>query len=228
MDEKRRHRRRLAILLDFDGTITERDVGDLVISKFARPGWRGADDAFRRGELLVREMWAFQIGHLTRAREAEAAQFAREVAKTRPGLHELISFCEAHKIPVEVASSGLRFYIDAILEAARLDGRLPVSSPVVDYDSNGNGVMTVEPGLRDCAYNAMCKCDRVWRMRRQGLEVLFAGDGVSDYCVSSQADHLMATAALARRCQRDAVPYTPFSDLFDVLDTARALLGQRS
>ena len=54
----------LAILVDFDGTITTRDIGDQIVINFAEPGWEKAMDRFRVGELNVRELWAIEIGML--------------------------------------------------------------------------------------------------------------------------------------------------------------------
>ena len=39
----------LAVLVDFDGTITTRDIGDQVVINFADPGWEGALDRYRAG-----------------------------------------------------------------------------------------------------------------------------------------------------------------------------------
>ena len=51
----------LAVLVDFDGTITTRDIGDLVVEKFADPGWESLMDLYRAGEINVREIWAREI-----------------------------------------------------------------------------------------------------------------------------------------------------------------------
>ena len=68
----------LAILVDFDGTITTRDIGDQIVINFAEPGWEKAMDRFRVGELNVRELWAIEIGMLRE--EREPAAIARAIA----------------------------------------------------------------------------------------------------------------------------------------------------
>ena len=54
----------LAVLIDFDGTITTRDIGDQVVINFAEPGWDAALDRYRAGEMNVRELWSHEIGLL--------------------------------------------------------------------------------------------------------------------------------------------------------------------
>ena len=41
----------LALLVYFDGTITTRDIGDLVVKEFAEPGWESLMDLYRAGEI---------------------------------------------------------------------------------------------------------------------------------------------------------------------------------
>ena len=74
----------LAVILDFDGTITLRDIGDLIIKGFGREGWRAADEAYSRGEISLRELWAVEVDHL-RAEDHDAIRRkAIEIAKIRP------------------------------------------------------------------------------------------------------------------------------------------------
>jgi len=207
---------KLALLLDFDGTVTERDIGDLVVNKFAIPDQRDAEGEYRRGEISLRELWAHEIGRLRSIDEPKMIEFARQEARIRPGLTELAGYCSNNNIPVEIASSGIRFYIDVVLEKAGLTG-LPVASPDAAYDENGLGLLKFKDGLRDCANTAMCKCERVWARRRAGRRVVFVGDGASDYCAALQADHIVAREALARYCTRAGVPFSPFEDFHDVL-----------
>jgi 2,3-diketo-5-methylthio-1-phosphopentane phosphatase len=214
---------KLAVLLDFDGTVTERDIGDLVVQEFALPGWRDTDEPYRRGEINVRELWGHQISHLRFADVQAMTEFACREAKVRPGLVELTEFCAANGITVEIASSGIMFYIQAVLKQAGLSSLL-IAAPSMGCDTAGMGTIEFEDGLRDCASTAMCKCVRVWRQRRMGREVLFVGDGATDYCAAQQADYLMARDRLAHYCGRDGVAFKPFEDFRDVLREVKGLV----
>lgn len=205
----------IAVLLDFDGTITTRDVGDLVIEGFGRDGWQAASAAYDRGEISLRELWAAEISYLRQDDHEAIRKMAAEVAEVRPGFTEFIDYCARNHVTLEVASSGIRFYIDAVLEKSGVE-TIPVAAPDIEYDSEGKGLVTFLDGISDCGMTAMCKCERVWRQRRLGKQVLFVGDGASDYCAALQADYVMARDALARYCQREGREFTVFEDFFEV------------
>ncbi len=205
----------IALVLDFDGTVTLANVGEIVINEFGRDGWQKASEAYHRGEISLRELWALELAHLRSGDHEAMRSRAMEVGEIRPGLVELVEFCGRNDISLEIASSGVRFYIEAILDKAGVAG-LEVAVPDADYDDRGHGVMTFRHGLTDCGMTAMCKCERVWRQRRLGKTVVFVGDGATDFCVALQADHVLARDVLAGYCTQEGKNFTPFEDFFDV------------
>jgi 2-hydroxy-3-keto-5-methylthiopentenyl-1-phosphate phosphatase len=210
----------LAVLVDFDGTITTRDMGDLVVEEFAEPGWESLIDLYRAGEINVREIWAREMKLLREDREAEAVERCLDVAEIREGFGNLVNYCKSNGISIEVASSGLDFYVDAIL-AANGFGDLPKARPVTRYDADGRGFMAMDDGVEDCGMTAMCKCARIWRLRRKGYRVMFIGDGISDACAVTQADIVLATGRLRATCTEKGIEHTPFESFHDVLAVVR-------
>src|SRR4051812_13215911 len=77
------------LVLDFDGTVTKKDVGDEVCDRFAPPSWRDIDAAWVRNELSLpeaqRRMWA-----LARCERPEALAYAQKIGELRPGLDALL------------------------------------------------------------------------------------------------------------------------------------------
>ena len=216
----------LAVLVDFDGTITTVDIGDQVVIKFAEPGWGNALLKFKSGEIDVRELWSYEIGLLRKNRELEAVTYCVNSAEIRQGFGEFVEYCYAREIKIEVVSSGMNFYVDSILEANGF-AELPRARPIVQYDRRGRGVMVMPDGIRDCSMTALCKCDRIWKLRREGHRVIFIGDGVSDQCAVSQADIVIATGSLLDICIDQNIAHIPFESFDEVLATVSAEFNRR-
>jgi len=213
---------RRVLVLDFDGTLTDVDVGDAVCDRLAPPGWRDIDERWARREISLpeaqRQMWA-----LVRATRDEALAAARAAGHLRPGLPSLLDAADARGVPVWLASGGFDFYIEPILgpllgrfarawyNAARFDGdRLAVEFPHEELA---------------CGSCAVCKgkvCDRA-RAAGAGA-VIFVGDGHSDRCVVGRADAVAAVRGshLARWCREHGVAATEFERLDELVGLLRS------
>jgi 2,3-diketo-5-methylthio-1-phosphopentane phosphatase len=216
--------RPLAIVIDFDGTVTDRDIGDAIVTRFGLPGWDALEKEFHAGEATIRQLWAQEISHLPGDRAAEMADFALEVASVRPGLRELVDYAIAQGLPIEVASNGIEFYLRRILEENGLSD-LPYVCLHAEFAADGTTRLVFPGGIVTCARNGLCKCARVWRMQRMARQVMFVGDGASDACVAREPDILAARASLARMAELDGRAYVPFEDFRDVLAAVKRATG---
>lgn len=207
------------IVLDFDGTVTEKDIGDEVCDRFAPPAWRDIDAAWIRNEISLpeaqRRMWA-----LARAERHEALAYAHEIGHLRGGLDDLMTSCVARGSELWLASGGFDFYIEAILG----DRLRQFSRVYCNRAQFAGGKIAVEfpHSAIACARCAVCKghvCD-VARASSNGERrpVVFIGDGSSDRCAIGRADRLFAVrgSLLARTCDERGAAYTPFDTLAEV------------
>ena len=201
------------IVLDFDGTVTDKDVGDEVCDRFAPPAWREIDAAWVRNEISLpdaqRQMWA-----LARAGREEALAHARAIGHLRPGLDRFLDAARRDGWDLWLASGGFDFYIEAIL-----GDRLQRFSRV-HYNRTrfSDGKIDVEFPHTElaCGRCAVCKglvCDAA---RAGGATVWFIGDGASDRCAIGRADRIFAVrgSLLERTCQERGADYVAF-DRFD-------------
>lgn len=214
-----------AVVLDFDGTVTQTDIGDMVCARFAPPAWLEIDQRWVRGELSLqeaqRQMWA-----LCRCQEEEAIAYVREAGRLRAGLDLLLARAGEAGVPVWLASGGFGFYIEALLGPARLAALQARWYNHASFLGGGVEVSFPHAALA-CDRCAICK-GRVCEQARAALgeAVAFIGDGYSDRCVldHGRADRLFAVAgsALHRIATAQGAAVTPFSGLDEV---AAALFG---
>ena len=216
----------LGIVLDFDGTITDRDIGDKVIQRFAAAGWEEGLERLRSGEWSIGKLQRWEAERLPADRLAEMEAYALQIARIRPGLRELVDFADRHGIYVEVASAGFEFYVRAILNRDGFDDLNTAVPRVAFGDGPGSAQrprLEFPAGLATCERVGLCKCERVWRLQREGRRTVFVGDGMSDYCVAEQADVVFARGSLARYCRERNIPHLVYEDFTQVLAEVRRL-----
>lgn len=206
---------KIALLLDFDGTIDERNIAILLLEKFATGDWKRFMSMSSKGEISFRESVEREFSCLPSQREKLTAFVLRE-AKVRGGLHRLVDFCAQRDFPVAVVSGGLDFYIRPILERHGL-GHIPYYCGAADFDS-GDRLRVVFDGIvPSCDAAGTCKCFQVGRYQKQGYKVVLVGDGTSDMCASAKADYVFARRRLLEHCQEQGTSYLPFETFDDVL-----------
>jgi 2-hydroxy-3-keto-5-methylthiopentenyl-1-phosphate phosphatase len=206
---------RPVIVLDFDGTVTQKDIGDELCDRFAPAAWREIDAAWVRNEISLpeaqRQMWG-----LARAERPEALAHARAIGHLRPGLDALLAAAEQAGAVVWLASGGFDFYIEALL-GPRLDGFARRYFNTTRFIDGKIEVDFPHAGLA-CGRCAVCKgkvCDEA---RAGGGPVVFIGDGSSDRCAIGRADRLFAVrgSMLESVCAERGAACVPFDDLSEV------------
>ena len=106
---------KLAILSDFDGTVTLNDTFENVLEKFAQGDWRAVDDQYVKGEITLEECLRRQ-GAMVRTSKSKILDELNEFTKFRPGFDNLIDYCKTNRYPLVLVSAGLDFVIKHFLE----------------------------------------------------------------------------------------------------------------
>lgn len=209
---------RPVVVLDFDGTVTQKDIGDEICDRFAPPVWRDIDAAWVRNEISLpeaqRRMWG-----LARAERPEALAYARAVGHLRPGLDALLATARQAGATLWLASGGFDFYIEALL-GARL-GAFERSYFNATRFIEGRIEVDFPHGELACGRCAVCKgkvCDAA---RATGRPTMFVGDGASDRCAIGRADRIFAVrdSLLARACDERGIEHVAFDDFAEVAAT---------
>jgi HAD superfamily phosphoserine phosphatase-like hydrolase len=194
---------RRTLIVDWDGTITERDSLLMVLEEFG--DW---EECQRLGELLfagqisLREEIEEQFATVTAPLD-EVVEWAVENVLVRRGLPELAAL-----IPI-VVSSGFHELIEPVL--AREGVTLDLRANNVEARPDG-----WRPIWRELPVCAVCgqPCKRS-DLPENG-QVVYVGDGYSDRCAALAADRVFARRGLAAYLDEQGIAYEPFEDLHQV------------
>ncbi len=194
----------MRLVLDWDGTVTERDTLHMVIEQF------GDLDVFHRLEaevghrLALNEVIAVEMATITAPLE-DVVAWLLERARVRAGFAEL-----ARRHDPLIVSAGFHELIEPVLEREGVRAAV-VANHVVD-DPAGWRATFRGPDLCEVC-GEPCK-----RLDVTGVdELVFVGDGVSDRCVALAADRVFARDGLAAWLDERGSPYERYDDLRDVL-----------
>ena len=191
----------MRLVLDFDGTVTERDTLDIVLERF------GDAEVYERAEaeldarrMTLNEVISAEFATVTAPLD-EVVAYVVEQAQVRPGFAELAR--ARHPL---VVSSGFHELIEPVLEREGVLDAVELRANSVDARPDGWQVR----------YRVAETCEVCGEPCKRGDlpagEVAYAGDGHSDYCAALAADRVYATGSLAGFLDRRGIPYEPLTD----------------
>ncbi len=209
----------MLLAIDFDGTLADKDTVDWFCAHYAPTVFEEVDAAFARGEITLDETLARQVAPIT-ATEDEVVAFLIETVTVRPGVPELLAFCDLHDIEAVIVSSGFDNLMHPYLQAHGYD--LPIYAHSVTFGPEGMRVQL--RGRAECDLcGVACKRAEV-RDIAAGRSIAYVGDGPSDLCAAEDADIRFARASLAEHLEQEGYAYVPFENFHDVrLGLATAL-----
>jgi 2-hydroxy-3-keto-5-methylthiopentenyl-1-phosphate phosphatase len=201
------------IVVDFDGTITERDTLIAIEEEFGEPDAIAHLDAlFDDGKITLQQEIVGKFEHVHAPFEV-VRDWVLEHARVRPGLQELVALARDRGWRVVVVSSGFEELIRPVLE--REGVAVDVRANRIDT-SGGNWrvVWTYGDACDTCGES--CKRSLV-RELADGAEVVYVGDGYSDRCAALASDRVFATKGLASYLEERGAPFHRFDDFHDVV-----------
>jgi len=198
---------------DFDGTITEEDMGYLLLDSFASEGWRRLLTEYRAGRMSVGR-FNTQAFAMVKANRQTLLKFVRSKTKIRAGFHELLACCRRRGFRFVIVSNGLDFYIEAILKDAGVD-RIEVMAAQTHFTPECIESKYIGPEGKEIQDGFKETYIRLFLSK--GYRVAYVGNGISDVSPAKQAHHVFAIDELLNHCQKTNLNYTPFANLNDVV-----------
>jgi len=202
----------MLIQCDFDGTITEEDIGFMLLDTFAEGDWRKWLQQYMERKISVGYFNTKAFAMVKASRE-DLLGVTRNKAKLRDGFHELISYCQSKGFRFVIVSNGLDFYIKSILEDAGL-GDIEVHAAQTQFHPDGLKVQYIGPD--GAQLDSDFKKAYIRAFQDQGYQVIYVGNGASDISPAVHAHHIFATGELLNYCREMNLNCKPFDDLNDI------------
>jgi len=213
------------IFIDFDGTITEKDVGEGIFREFGNPEIvnRTIVDLLY-GKISSRQCWEILCESTGRIDQNILDEFI-STFKIEYDFNEFINFCTEKNFEVFVLSDGFDYYLEKLFEKENLshlkhyannleitDGKLIPFFPFYD------------PGFLS---SANCKRNHILNNSSDKDYTVFIGDGNSDKDAVHFADFIFAKNDLLKYCESERITFFPFKNFSDVSSRLIQLMNKK-
>jgi 2-hydroxy-3-keto-5-methylthiopentenyl-1-phosphate phosphatase len=203
------------ILVDFDGTITQNDVGAALFNSFSKGKSKKIVSEWLQGRISSKECLQKEC-ELIEITKEEFENFTL-VQKIDEHFRDFVDLCKWEKMDLAILSDGLDYYIELILMKYHLDD-IPFYSNTVRFE--GKKLIPEFPYYdQGCGNCGNCKKYHLENLRRPNQKVVYIGDGLSDKCAIKEADFVFAKNDLKAFCEREKIGYSEFRDFRDVIST---------
>ena len=187
---------------DFDGTITERDVIESIMSQFAPPEWKEIHSSLMKGDLDIDVGIRMMFNLIPAEKESKIIKWVKNNIKVREGFGEFLDFLKEKGIPFVILSGGVDFYIYPIIEKYLGKIKKIHSNRLFINEGKLDVRFTYRCG-RNCRRNCgICKPYVIQTYYSNYKIKMYAGDGITDLDACQYNDIIFSTGGLTRYLEK--------------------------
>jgi HAD superfamily phosphoserine phosphatase-like hydrolase len=210
----------IEIFSDFDGTLTNRDTLSVLLNRFAPPQWYDIELKMLSGELTEREGLKAEL-RMIKASDAVLMQTLESQITPAVGIEELMGLIRRPGWKMQVLSGGLIRFAAALWQKWGY-GDIPIFAN--DHRRNADGgIEVIEADFPHIQGHCNhCKRWHVEEALKRGSQVVYVGDGLTDFCPAEVAHRRYAKGHLWEHLQKNGQEAIAFVDLKQVAGDLRA------
>lgn len=203
------------IFVDFDGTITQKDIGEEMFLRFG-----DADKANRiiekwiKKEITSVDTWTQLCATVKNFNPVDFDSFLNEI-DIDPTFKIFIEYCKLNNFELFILSDGLDYYINRVLERENLSHLKAYTNKLLfEVDK----LVPVFPYTdEECKQCANCKRNHIINNSSDEDYTVFIGDGYSDACPVQYCDFVFAKKSLLKFCETNRISFWPYKNFEDVI-----------
>lgn len=218
-------RKTFKVFVDFDGTITKKDVGEELFIEFGNREFAKKLISDWNNDLVdPRIGWKALCDNVIHADKSAINEFLNSI-EIEQSFIGFVKYCNENNFELRIVSDGFDFYIKSILERENFV-TIPFSSNVLTFSDN-KLIPSFPNSTEDCKCSANCKRNYVLNHSSDDDYSVYIGDGVSDRCPIQFCDFIFAKDSLLKFCEVNRITYFPYKDFDDVINRLDELKNKK-
>lgn len=207
----------IAVLVDFDGTITTEDTNDVLESKYKNERVKEIGELYNLGKIDLMGLFNGLFSEI-KLTEEEYIDFIVNGFQLTDGFVDFYDNVKAHNMGFGIVSGGFDNGIKPFLNKYGIDDATILANHL---KFNGRDI-TVQfhdgDDLDCCEYGPCgnCKVRHYRNFKDKYKKVIFIGDGSTDRKVANIADIVFAKDSLLKYCILNGIEHIPWKDFNDI------------
>lgn len=191
----------IQVFSDFDGTITKEDTLNKFLRIYADKKWLEVEDRWIQGDIGSKECIEEQMKLFPAMTQKIMDDFVDSIEIDETFVH-FYDYLKSENIDFYIVSDGFDLFIERILGRYGIKD-VKIFSNKLNFNNKKSAFETAFPYCNhDCErQSGVCKCNVIKNNRIVTKRLIYAGDGMSDFCVSDKADVLFAKGSLLEYCK---------------------------
>ncbi len=204
------------IFVDFDGTISQSDIGEEMFLKFGNPKKAyQIIDLWMAGDISSVETWIRLCETVENLNLDEYNEFI-DSFEIDPNFKDFKDFCDKNSFDIYILSDGLDHYINRVLNKYNLK-EIPVYSNELTFGKDNKLIPMFPYKDEECKQCANCKRNHIINNSSDEDFTIYIGDGYSDTCPAQYCDFIFAKDSLLKFCEKNRISYYPFRNFDEII-----------
>jgi 2-hydroxy-3-keto-5-methylthiopentenyl-1-phosphate phosphatase len=214
--------RRFKIYIDFDGTITTKDIGEHMFLEFGEPNeCKNIIAKWLEGELNSKQVWVQLCNTVHNFDKLKFDKFLENFS-IDPFFYDFLEYSRKNNFYTTVLSDGFDYYIDKISKRENFSN-LDIYCNKLTIDDNNSLIPSFPYTDEECDKCANCKRNHILNSSSEEDITIYIGDGWSDTCAAEHCDFIFAKKSLLKYCEQNGLPYFPYNTFEDVQKIVKQL-----
>ncbi len=205
---------KLALLIDFDGTITTTDTNDKLV-------YDHMNDRIKYLVSKEKEMnyieYVDSLLEEVKITEDDYLKFILSEIGISKGFKEFYENSKSSNIPMKIVSGGFYNGILPFLDKHGIT-EVEVYANRLNFNQDNITVTYHDENLNCCDMGPCgnCKIQHYEKLKEDGYKVIFIGDGITDQAVARKADVVFAKDGLEQYCLDNNIDYIPWNNFENI------------